>query len=180
MGYNINMKNKKIIITSIIVLILVIVFISIYISSKRKNSAPLPLVKDEFSGPALSNQIIEEGITSGNVEAGVHIFKDRGELSEFWKKINFSRPSVSLPEINFDKKTVIAFVSEEKPTGGYYLHLEKVEKADDGIKIIIKENIPGSKCFNTEIITQPFSLFIIEKTNEKISVETEKNIQNCN
>lgn len=124
-------------------------------------------------------QILEEGITSGDVEAGIKIMKNRDELTEFWKNINFSRPSVALPEINFDVNYAVAVVSEMKPTGGFYLHLEKVEDLEDKVIALLKESSPGSGCFTTEIITQPFSLFVISKTDKEIIFQTEPDVKDC-
>ncbi|MFA5173140.1 MAG: protease complex subunit PrcB family protein [Candidatus Paceibacterota bacterium] len=167
-------KTKKLF---FIFLVLLLAFLFFFFGFNSKKESSKNLVSENPSN--FFYQILEEGITSGDVSAGTKVMKNRDELAEFWKNINFSRPSVALPEINFDVNYAVAVVSEVKPTGGFYLHLEKVEDLEDKILVSLKESSPGSGCFTTEIITQPFSLFIISKTDKKITFQTEPDIKDC-
>jgi len=178
------MENKKIFISSIIAIIAVIAFaFLIFLGgseiSNNQNGGNNEGGMSPFDEPDFFSQVLQEGITSGEVKAGNFIYKDRESLVEFWDNINFSRPHVDLPEIDFEKNYVIASVSKEKPTSGYYLRLGHIKEEADDIKVYLEENSPGENCVNSQIITQPFVLYIVEATDEEFSFTTETSVTDC-
>lgn len=104
-------------------------------------------------------------------ENGKYIHVDRGNYIinslEKWNEI-FGQMDVK-PDVNFDEKTVIAVVMGQKPTGGYSVSLRQLEVAKDKIQFLVEESMPSKNCTVTQVITNPYQIIAIDKTEKEIS-----------
>ncbi len=63
--------------------------------------------------------------------------------------------------------------------GGYSTKVSQVEEFDSYAKATVVYSHPGSGCFVTTALTQPYQ-FIEINTSKKLLVEEELQINNCN
>lgn len=83
------------------------------------------------------------------------------------------------PNVNFEKKTVIAVVMGQKPSGGYSVGLKQLEVGKDTIQFMVEEVIPGEKCFVTEALTNPYQIIAIDKTQKEIKFVGNTVVNEC-
>lgn len=103
-------------------------------------------------------------------ENGKYLHIDRGNYIitslEEWNSI-FGEMNEE-PGVNFEEKTVIAVVMGQKPTGGYEVSLRQVEVSEDFVQFLVEEKIPGPNCFVTQMITNPYQIIAVDKTEKEI------------
>lgn len=103
-------------------------------------------------------------------ENGKYLYIERGNYIinsiDEWEEI-FGEMDIN-PNVDFSKKTVLAVVMGQKPTGGYSVVLRQIEVSKDSIQFLVEEQIPGPNCFVTQMITNPYQIIAIEKTNKEI------------
>jgi len=75
------------------------------------------------------------------------------------------------PTINFENFQVVAIFAGEKPTGGYSIEIISVQKISDKLIIQYKERAPSPNLMVIQILTQPFHIMTIPKTNLPISFQ---------
>jgi hypothetical protein len=74
------------------------------------------------------------------------------------------------PRIDFEKHTVLAVFSGEKPNGGYSVKIERVVKPDNADTpniVIYREGTPAPDSMNTMALVYPSNVVVIAKTNAK-------------
>ena len=107
---------------------------------------------------------------SGHPERRNYVINDRAEWEELWAKVGSSvSPNLPMPEIDFTRRTVIAVFQGSEPMSGFEVVISEINKADGGIKVIVKETI-NTHCGGTGSITRPFHIVEIEK-QEQAEVE---------
>ncbi|MFH1825210.1 MAG: protease complex subunit PrcB family protein [Candidatus Firestonebacteria bacterium] len=90
------------------------------------------------------------------------IIKTNVEWEEVWKK-TFSDKEI--PKIDFDKKMAILVFAGEKMTGGYEISIKEINYEKDKIIVKISEIIPPRNAFCIMVITSPFYIKIIDKSD---------------
>lgn len=87
---------------------------------------------------------------------------------------------VKIPEINFDKKIALFVTSSVKKGGGFETRIKKITKDKDDLVIEIRESEPGKSCINTEELTLPVDLVVLDKTDLTLDFNSVKYIKECN
>lgn len=97
--------------------------------------------------------------------AGQHlVIRDQTTFEELWDKLYANRePSPALPDIDFDKKMILAAVSETKPTGGYSITITKAGVRDGQLGVKVEKGIPGAGCVTTQALSTPYHLVQVRK-----------------
>ncbi len=89
------------------------------------------------------------------------------------------RDDSTLRKIDFSKQMIIAVFQGQKPSGGYSIAITKLSRDDKRLEVFVEEKSPGSGCFTTQVITQPYHLIVTEKSDRKV-VFTRRQINvNC-
>ncbi|WP_425446155.1 protease complex subunit PrcB family protein [Dethiothermospora halolimnae] len=73
-----------------------------------------------------------------------------------------------------DDGTIVYIGVGEKPTGGYNIEVEKIDKKNDTINIEVKEISPGQEDMVTQILTYPSVVLKIKDEFENIKVTNSK------
>lgn len=98
-----------------------------------------------------------------HVKRGNYIINSLDEWNEIFGQMEVK------PNVDFDEKTVIAVVMGQKPTGGYSVSLRQLEVGRDKIQFLVEELMPSSNCIVTQVITNPYQIIAIDKTEKEIS-----------
>ena len=75
-----------------------------------------------------------------------------------------------LETVDFEKETIIGLFMGEKTTGGYAISVASIEETKNELIVQVAESAPKGK-FVSMVITQPFSIFKIKKTDKAIRFE---------
>ena len=89
------------------------------------------------------------------------------DLKLLYTKLNLSRkPGLPIPDVDFEKESIIAVFMGEKLTGGYAISIESISKVSkSSIEVKIKETNPGDMA--TMAITSPFAIYKVSISNAK-------------
>jgi len=86
-------------------------------------------------------------------------------------KIGNKTNSIFLPNIDFNKRNVIAIFLGDRQTTGFSADIDKIEESKDAFTIYLKENQPQKGDAVKAEITQPFLVIETKKTDKKIVFE---------
>jgi hypothetical protein len=67
------------------------------------------------------------------------------------------------PAVDFDRESVLFLVSEQKPTGGYEIVLNKVAQESETLVIDAAVKNPPEGSMNIQVLTTPFIVVAVEK-----------------
>lgn len=103
-------------------------------------------------------------------------------FEEEWKLVHEGMsPIPEAPMINFNTRDVILLMLETKPTGGFGIDSFEIYENDNQIGVRYSEVHPGDRCFTTQVLTRPYKIVSIPKTEKEILFQKEDTIINdCN
>lgn len=88
------------------------------------------------------------------------VISSQEDWEKLWKKIPSESPP---PAIDFEKNSVVAVFSGEKPTAGYSVEIKKVKETAQGLQIIFQEKKPAKDRMVAQVLTQPYAAQIIPR-----------------
>lgn len=88
-------------------------------------------------------------------------------------------PLLNKGNINFKDNLILAVFLGERPTGGYDIDISHITSRWGKAKVTVLETIPGADCSFTQIISSPWRLLLINRTNDKIEIIKESKTRNC-
>ena len=90
------------------------------------------------------------------------VVKNEKDWISLWQKVFGNK---AIPYIDFNTKMVIAVFSGEKPTGGYEILIDNINYEDKKVAVKIKETSPSQDAFVTTIVTSPFHIKVVNKSD---------------
>jgi len=115
---------------------------------------------------------ISVGSHSGYTNQSYLVIQDGQAWVELWNQhMLFLADPLPLPEVDFSANMVVAVFMGEARTGGYALRI--YDMVDVGESIIVKmEKIePGPNCIVPQVLTQPYHIVQIAKTDKPITFD---------
>ncbi|MEM3610076.1 MAG: protease complex subunit PrcB family protein, partial [Candidatus Anstonellales archaeon] len=123
-------------------------------------------------------------ITAGQIsritERKIYVIPISQELENVWREM-FPNPEErpKIPEVDFSKYNVVAIYDGQRSCTGYSLVLESYEETSNEIKVRVKTMAPGKNCACASMITYPYILLGVSKSDKNISVTRNLEIYNC-
>ncbi|MBI4895374.1 MAG: protease complex subunit PrcB family protein [Candidatus Aenigmarchaeota archaeon] len=189
--------ERKIIIVLSVLLLIAVASIAVMIANNKTSSSVDSTVNLKNNSLNQSSQeptniitpveikkplfdIIANGSNGGDVERGNYILKKATEWKDLWTKINYyNSPIPPVPDVNFSKEMVVALFAGRKYTSGYYIEVSHIDEKVDGITVFVKEYSPGVNCLTSQVLTYPFNIVKIPRTEKEIGFNTEEVVLNC-
>lgn len=126
-----------------------------------------------LSGACSQQQVRLQTIYSSNDcalrEPTIRSIHTSAELTEIIqsKPVNFSQTPVVLPEVDYDKQSLILYALGQKPTAGYSIELYREEASIKEktlyLPVRVKSPEPGS--FHAQVITSPCQIYSLLRTD---------------
>ena len=126
-----------------------------------------------LSGACSQQQVRLQTIYSSNDcalrEPTIRSIHTSAELTEIIqsKPVNFSQTPVVLPEVDYDKQSLILYALGQKPTAGYSIELYREEASIKEktlyLPVRVKSPEPGS--FQAQVITSPCQIYSLLRTD---------------
>ncbi len=113
-------------------------------------------------------ETIEVGDQSGIVLEQPQVFTldTEDQWADFWSRHHtIVTPQPALPAVDFSRDMVIAVVDRTEPSGGFRLEITDIEDAAGRLVVRVSKTIPGPDCIVTAVITQPFHLVRMAKSD---------------
>jgi len=103
-----------------------------------------------------------------NVETAKSIvIKDIASYNEVFTTINQTKePNLTIPTIDFENEMIIGLFMGMKNSGGYSIKIDSIISNSEKLLVYVKKSKP--KGMATSVMTQPFYLAKIKKTNKLI------------
>lgn len=118
---------------------------------------------------------ISKGLYSGVEEKRQIVINDPQSYRKLWNEVfSIYHPMADLPEIDFEKNTLIAVFMGTTSTGGYSVEITKISESSKEINVRIKYLTPAPDDFVTMALSQPYHLVIIPKTSKTAIFEVEE------
>ena len=91
-----------------------------------------------------------------------NVITTQEEWMNFWESVSPNDGPV--PQIDFDKKMVIAVLMGQKSTGGYSIEITNVIEQENDVIVKIKEISPGPNCGADAVLTSPYHIIEVSKS----------------
>lgn len=125
-----------------------------------------------------SEEIIEEGkevmfetiakdFYSGQTQKENFVIENEDDFMSLWDKI-YPEPRPDIPDVDFEKYTVIAVFQGQMTTGGYEIRVNKVVEEKNNILVYIEEISPDPQDIVTQALTSPYHIIKMERTEKDI------------
>jgi hypothetical protein len=101
------------------------------------------------------------------------------ELEELWSLVYGSGGGPQMPNIDFTTNEVIGVFDGSHTSGGYSVHVTRVEDKDGVRTIHIRRESPGENCVISEALTSPFQIVRVSKTLLPITRAEEEVTREC-
>jgi hypothetical protein len=109
------------------------------------------------------------GVQSGVAKPSNQVIEDAEAWRKIWKEIHArQKPAPDVPEIDFDKQTVLAVFMGRKPTGGYATKITRITDTGKRIEATVQEHAPGPGDIVTQALTSPYHMVAVPKTEKPV------------
>jgi PrcB C-terminal len=115
--------------------------------AQREGAVPTRVIVDSF-GRACCRE-------SGYQSAVQLVVRTEGDWAAVWKTLGAALPSLPMPAVDFGREMVLVVSAGSRPTGGWSITIEAVERAGDALHVSILESSPGRFCLTTQMLTHP-------------------------
>ena len=115
-------------------------------------------------------QTIAEGTASEWTSFGYYVIDNQENWMNLWN---------SAPEVNFSESIVIAVFMGEKATCGFKIEINSIKLRNNTLVVQVEQTFPGSHCFVCQILTQPYHIIKIDRTELQIDFQTTYTAHDC-
>ena len=127
-------------------------------------SNPTPLA----GGAPVAFETIDVGTASGIAGGQPQVFRidTESEWEEFWSRHQaILTPQPALPAVDFTQEMVIAVLDQQKSSGGFLLEITAIEEAEGNLVIRVNRRVPEPDCAVAAVITQPFHIVRVPRSD---------------
>lgn len=123
--------------------------------------------------PGVTYTILASGAQSGIAEPMDTIITTEAELDTLWQKhYSYLGVTPETPNIDFKKDVVIGIFLGNQPTTGYWIRMDSLYvNGDQEIVAITMNSGPDSNTVVIDMVTQPFVIASITKTDKHIQFD---------
>jgi len=129
----------------------------------------------------ISHEIVDQGSYSGYDEETQVWIRNAENWNVCWDKLYKNTvPKPNIPEINFNKKHLVACFMGSRSKGGYQVAVEQVQLKGKILYVDLVYTNPGKDCITTLAITQPYIIIAIPVIDAKdIAFEISQREKKC-
>ncbi len=112
--------------------------------------------------------MVSEGSTSGIKADMTSVYKldTPDSWQKFWHEHHQNmEPQAPAPTIDFNKDMVIAIVDTDQPSSGYQLSIDQLQAVDQNLYVFATRTQPGAGCVSLGMISQPFVILQVPKSD---------------
>jgi len=122
---------------------------------------------------------IAKGYQSAVTESDSVVINDVGTWEDTWDKLtaHLINPEPA-PEVDFNKYILLAHFMGQKPTSGYEVEFTEVLEGA-AISATVREVSPAPECALLQVITAPYHVIQIPKTDKEVKFTVEQEIRPC-
>jgi len=113
-----------------------------------------------------------KGSTSGITTFRTVVVRTSEDWQTLWREhAGPSVPPSPCPPVDFNQYTIIGIFAGTKPTAGYSVDIVDTQPLSDKIVVLYRETTPPQGMITAQVLTQPYHLRLIPKTNLPITFQ---------
>lgn len=117
---------------------------------------------------------------SGMADAELRAVRTRDEWAAYWAVIHANQsPRPSLPEVDFDRETVLVAAMGRQETGGHEIRIGEVLQSPAGLVVIVTESHPAEDCAVTQAVTAPVDVVRVPTTASQVRFIERSRVRAC-
>lgn len=102
--------------------------------------------------------------SSGVQDTRLVVARDAASWGELWAAHSrLQLPAAPAPTVDFDAEMVIAYFGGAKPTGGFTVSIDAVERTPDGLVVRATASKPAADAMVTQALTSPMHAVAVPK-----------------
>ncbi len=142
---------------------------------------PTPVHFDEQEREVSFDEVVEATSPISSItDRRRLLIRDSGAWSDFWTALYSNlAPVPDLPEVDFGSHVVVAATMGERSTGGYSIHIDKVLRAGEDLRVVVIETSPGPKCQTTQSFTAPATAITVSGSARDIEFVEQAVTEDC-
>jgi len=124
---------------------------------------------------------VDQGFYSGISEPRNVVIRSSEEWKRLWEEhTSIFSPPPPLPEVDFSRDMVIGVFLGTRPTGGFSVEILSVRHEGDQLVVEYAESSPGAGCIVLPVLTQPFHLIKVARSDDPVEFHGSVNTYDCN
>ena len=125
---------------------------------------------------------VSEGSSCGVEEPSNQLITTADEWRTLWKSVGSNRmPAPPVPEVNFEENYLVASFLGNRNNGGYSVSVTDMSLNNGTLSVSVLETKPGTNCFVTDAITQPYIIVSVAKNGVKEAIfSMQSKSKDCN
>jgi hypothetical protein len=160
--------------------LLIFVTCTITISPSCNSSKETTETKVQGKPEPVSFVELDSGTNSGFSERKNQIILTQNEYNAAWTqayKNYFKKPKPQ--QVDFETSQLILVAMGEQNSGSHDLKVSSIEENNTYITITIEESKPGASCMTTSVMTYPYQMVSIKKSDKEIIFKTDVKVLDC-
>lgn len=127
--------------------------------------------RDGALAPELVQRVLQ-GTVSGVEADGVFVCRDDESWQRFWSEhTRLQLPTPAAPEVDFGESCVIAVFCGDRPSGGYAVEIDTIERVGEGLRVYARETRPEEGSAQVTMMTMPFELVAVPRFAGPVELE---------
>lgn len=123
---------------------------------------------------------LTDGVISGSMTEEKNLrISSAEEFAMIWKSIYGDEGVSTMPSVNFDTDEVLAVFDGTHPTGGYAIRVASITDANGTRFVVIEHTTPGTGCITNQMVTSPFEMALVPKTDATLTHEDVTKVASC-
>jgi hypothetical protein len=153
-----------------------------YARDPESNSAENDFYYSPIEFPPLP-PIYFENVLKGDfcklADERLEVIEDQAALEAFWT--DFALPDMPMPDVDFETNVLAAVCIGSRPDDCYHVEITGVDWTSEncGWAVYYTETVPGPNCICGDVVTSPFHLILLGKTDFDIMFKGDIYIDPC-
>jgi len=154
---------KKYVVVGVVIVLVIVAGVAVYTSGAMKSAGgTIALGTGSGSAADVPFEKIASGVTSEVHVRANYLVDSPEKLAALWQLL----PGASaMPTVDFAKKSVIALFAGDSPTTGYGLSISGINDTASARVVHVVLTKPGASCITGQMVTQPYVVFEVSKTD---------------
>lgn len=107
-----------------------------------------------------------------------HVIRDDAAWQAFWRRA-VRGTALPAPVVDFSRHAVVVVAMGERPTGGYWVDIERVVVGERALRVEALASSPGRECVVTMAFTAPLDAVLVERTRLPASFDVRDVVRDC-
>ncbi len=107
------------------------------------------------------------------------VIEDRARLEQVLSRLRLGEGRDKVAKLDFSRDRLVAVFMGQKPSSGYKVEVARVEDEGDKVVVVVDRYRPGPECMTISVITFPYVLAAIPRTDKPVEIEMVDKVRHC-